>query len=258
VSRRFEWRDWLATAELSPTAARVAPSTQKAVGQRLSRYMNDDGEAWPSVRRLAEETSFSERTVQNALRALVENGLLEIVAEGGAGPGSTTRYRAVLRAARANLLRPSRVKLATKRANLATGKGEAGSPEDVREDEEQVVADDDESLDFRTLVRRLGPAAPSQRQEWLTAYHESPDGFRRVVESARGDAPAGVVTVQVRAGTHMHIRRGAVDSARRYVENVGGLLEENDLRAELRERGVQGEQLDALLERGRELRRVGA
>jgi hypothetical protein len=152
-SFRNSWRDALAESVLDPTPARVAPSTQKAVGQRLARYLNVDDEAWPGIARLGRETSFSERSVEKALTALVANRFLEVVAEGGLGAGSTTRYRAVI-AGRANDVRASRANLLPGRAHLTPDKGERPSPEDVIEDKEQSGG-----------ARLNGAAAPPRTDE---------------------------------------------------------------------------------------------
>jgi hypothetical protein len=247
-SLRFSWRDELANADLERTELGVAPSTQKSVGQRLSRYMNDDGEAWPGVARLARETSFTDRAVERALTALVANGLLEIVDRGGSGAGDTARYRALLPAKRANALRPSRANQDPRRANVDPDKGEPPSLEDVREDEEQVVVDDvEEPIEFARLVARLGPATANQRREWLDAWGESSDGFASVVENARGDRPAGVVSKQIRDGAHRTKRAADRDRLRRFVEHVGHELDERALREELAERGAAEGDLDELL-----------
>jgi hypothetical protein len=51
--------------------------TQKAVLAYLAFRADDAGRAWPSVARIAADTGMGERTVQTAIRALVETGLLD-------------------------------------------------------------------------------------------------------------------------------------------------------------------------------------
>lgn len=51
--------------------------TRKAVLTALADYADEHGKGWPSVGRLAEDTELSVRAVQNALRELVEAGIIE-------------------------------------------------------------------------------------------------------------------------------------------------------------------------------------
>lgn len=69
----------------------------KAVAMKLADHANDDGTGiHPSVARVARETENSERTVQYAIKALLEMKVLVVVkpgGKGGAGPQTTTHYR---------------------------------------------------------------------------------------------------------------------------------------------------------------------
>lgn len=72
---------------------RLGSMARKAVAVRLADFADEDGcGIWPSVPRLAAECELNERTVQRVLAEFVAEGLLKIVAEGGRGRRSTTRY----------------------------------------------------------------------------------------------------------------------------------------------------------------------
>ena len=61
---------------------------------KVADHADHDGcNIWPSVSTLADQTRQSERTVQRHLQAMATRGWLLQVKAGGAGPGSTTRYR---------------------------------------------------------------------------------------------------------------------------------------------------------------------
>lgn len=67
--------------------------SQLLVALKLADHANDEGtNCYPSRSRIAEMTQCSESTVKNALRAFREVGLLHVIAEGGKGPKSTTKY----------------------------------------------------------------------------------------------------------------------------------------------------------------------
>ncbi len=54
------------------------PTPQKFVLLAIAKHANDDGFAWPSVKRLVELTSISESSVHRALLKLKEYGLIEV------------------------------------------------------------------------------------------------------------------------------------------------------------------------------------
>lgn len=51
--------------------------TEKFVLVALADRVNEDGECWPSIERVARDTSFGERTVKRAIARLVALGLIE-------------------------------------------------------------------------------------------------------------------------------------------------------------------------------------
>jgi hypothetical protein len=59
---------------------------------------NDEGEAWPSIKTIAEKCLISERQVQSMLRRAAELGEIEIDEKGGkkTATGATNRYRLLL------------------------------------------------------------------------------------------------------------------------------------------------------------------
>lgn len=57
---------------------------------------HDGGDCYPSVATLARRCRLGERTVQTALRTLVELGELKVVDKGGKGPGHTARYKILM------------------------------------------------------------------------------------------------------------------------------------------------------------------
>jgi len=61
---------------------------------KLADHAEHDGSrVWPSIRLTAAMTRQSERTVQRQIAAIMKNGWLEVVEQGGKGPADTTRYR---------------------------------------------------------------------------------------------------------------------------------------------------------------------
>lgn len=54
------------------------PQTEKMVLLCLCDYANDKGECWPAVESLARKCSVSDRTVQRAIRGLVQSGILAV------------------------------------------------------------------------------------------------------------------------------------------------------------------------------------
>ena len=72
----------------------IGSSTEKAVLSCLAEHSNPDGEmAFPSVGRIAQETEFSERAIQLALKALKQKGLIEQTARAGHHRPATYRIR---------------------------------------------------------------------------------------------------------------------------------------------------------------------
>ena len=57
-------------------AARGLSPSEKLVLLSLANYADEDGRCWPSQRRMAAETSLSDRTVRSVLSALEEKGLI--------------------------------------------------------------------------------------------------------------------------------------------------------------------------------------
>jgi hypothetical protein len=64
------------------------PPTPKSVLMSLADNANDQGVCWPSIATICTRTCFTERTVQGAVRWLVEKGLIEIEIR----PGHSTLY----------------------------------------------------------------------------------------------------------------------------------------------------------------------
>jgi hypothetical protein len=140
----FSWRGAICDSDLAPTVRHVALT--------LSLHMNErGGSAFPSVERLAHETGLSDRTVQKALHTLVERGWLAHANAGNRGgrpkPGTirTNCYEAsVPKGEPASPFDHDKGEPASPfacqkgerrsplRVNLTTQKGEAGSPEDVK------------------------------------------------------------------------------------------------------------------------------
>lgn len=69
------------------------PTTEKFVLLAMADYASDSGESiFPSIETLASKTSLSDRSVQRAIKYLIEAGYLEMAMEGG-GRNHTNRYR---------------------------------------------------------------------------------------------------------------------------------------------------------------------
>ena len=58
----------------------------------MADYANEQGVCWPSVRRLADEMACSMRTVQRAIEALVEQGVMTVVARKTASGRQTSNF----------------------------------------------------------------------------------------------------------------------------------------------------------------------
>lgn len=68
--------------------------SQKLIALKLADHSNGEGtNVWPSKARVAREVGCSETTVQLTLKVFRNCGLLEVLEEGGKGPGDTTKYR---------------------------------------------------------------------------------------------------------------------------------------------------------------------
>lgn len=65
------------------------PSTDKMVLLCLCNFANDTGDCWPSISTLVKKTGLSERTVQRAIRRLIDAGILTIKERSG----TSTNYR---------------------------------------------------------------------------------------------------------------------------------------------------------------------
>ena len=75
----------------------VIPSTDKFVLVALANHAHHDGTgAYPSVARLARQTSFSERCVQKALRRLEKASLIVPIGSVQGGRGDTVEYKIIL------------------------------------------------------------------------------------------------------------------------------------------------------------------
>jgi GntR family transcriptional regulator len=85
-STLFGWRQVIREADLTPKA--------KLVALDLSLFMNQDGEAWPSVPRIARETNLSESSVRRALQELEDAGVLRRIERGDGRQPS--RYLALI------------------------------------------------------------------------------------------------------------------------------------------------------------------
>lgn len=72
-----------------PDEIRVSPVVARAVLVKLADNANDAGAAFPSIERIERETEVVDRSVQKAIRCLVELGLLEVTER----PGRSTVYR---------------------------------------------------------------------------------------------------------------------------------------------------------------------
>lgn len=66
---------------------------RKLLAVRLADFADDEGRGiYPGVKRLANETELSERTIQRILSDFVQEGILVVVKEATGRPGQTTRY----------------------------------------------------------------------------------------------------------------------------------------------------------------------
>lgn len=69
----------MSVAALTWAKAQAAPTiTAKSVLICMADYADEHGVAWPAVKTLAREVQASDRTIQRALRALEENGLVTV------------------------------------------------------------------------------------------------------------------------------------------------------------------------------------
>jgi DNA-binding transcriptional MocR family regulator len=66
--------------------------TEKFVLLALADHAKDDGTCWPGMKRLAEKTGFTRRTILNAIKSLGSKGLLESSPRHNAGLQTTNLY----------------------------------------------------------------------------------------------------------------------------------------------------------------------
>jgi DNA-binding MarR family transcriptional regulator len=117
---------WKATAFVkglvqAPNGEKLT-ATEKLMMFVLADSHNDDhGKAWPSLRRLAEQSLLSERQARYILRSLESKGLLRVCR--GTGRGNTSEYLILGLTERGQLLPPL---AKDKRGNLASERGQSG------------------------------------------------------------------------------------------------------------------------------------
>lgn len=74
--------------------AQMGSHVRKLVLLKLVDAAEDDGTSiWPAVATIAKAAESHARTVQKVISLFREVGLLQVVSQGGAGPGDTTEYR---------------------------------------------------------------------------------------------------------------------------------------------------------------------
>jgi hypothetical protein len=115
---------------------------------------------------------------------------------------------------------------------------------------------------FAEAILGLSPKG-SQRQRWLAAFIESPDGFRPCVARARakGQHPERLLDWLVKEGEHREPSKvtpldvSPLDRATRYVNASGWQLTDSDL-AELlgHQFGIEGREKNDLLDLARTVR----
>lgn len=124
------------------------------------------GKIWPSIESLADLTRQSERSVQRHLKAMQERGWLEVMREGGRGPGATTTYRIPIEripdgveARKSDKLSPfGRVTPEAEKGDIRDKKGDTGVAQTVSKSNRQ------EPLEGR------GAEAPSPVAQAFKAY----------------------------------------------------------------------------------------
>jgi hypothetical protein len=88
---------------------------ERAVLKELADTMNKDSEvAWPGIDRLSLDSGYSRRTVCRALKAMLQDGVVERANVGG-GRGIKTGYRIVKDKTRWNLSRPTIAQMVKRR-----------------------------------------------------------------------------------------------------------------------------------------------
>jgi hypothetical protein len=177
-------------------------STAKLVGLVLSTHMNAEGEScWPSVRRVAEEASLSERAVRGGLRELEHAGFLGTARGGGRRTGgeyASNSYRALLpnpASDSGNPAPPAGLSPAARSTNPAA-RSVSPAPaagedvhEDVHEDdhqevdlgEEQTVLRDEESPSPSSSSFQI-PASTNGATPAAAAYHEDEGSEVRIID----------------------------------------------------------------------------
>ena len=72
------WHRWILDLDVDHFA--------KAVLHTLRYYVNDNGECWPSIDRIANESGMSERKAQMVIRDLTDGGHIEVTQSPGRNP----------------------------------------------------------------------------------------------------------------------------------------------------------------------------
>ncbi len=70
--------------------SKTLPATARLVMLALADHADDEGRCYPSIRRLCERTGLTERSVQNSVKYLCENGYLTVSMN--AGPKGVNLY----------------------------------------------------------------------------------------------------------------------------------------------------------------------
>ena len=106
------------------------PTTEKFVLLAMADYASESGESiFPSIATLAQKTSLSDRSVQNAIQSLIEKGYLELACKGG-GRKNTNRYRILCsRFSESSTPIPEKGETGTGKGETGTEKGAARSPD---------------------------------------------------------------------------------------------------------------------------------
>jgi uncharacterized phage protein (TIGR02220 family) len=127
--------------------------TEKFVLLALADHAKDDGTCWPGMRRLAEKTGYTRRTVINAIKSLGEKGLLSSAPRHNAGIQTTNLY----------LLQAPDVKSLRNGVNLFHPRGESLSSGGESDDTGGVKEVHTEPLKNQTSIKQTKELIPFQK-----------------------------------------------------------------------------------------------
>lgn len=176
--------------------------TRKAVLTALADYADEHGKGWPSVGRLSEDTELSVRAVQNAIRELIEAGIIsreDRESENGASKSSL--YALPINAGKGGVQ-----EMHPRVQEMQGGEGAAGAggpPQDVHPHYVEPL--------FRTVKEEKTLSSPKEKSRaGPFPKNFEPSEANKRLAAAKGISGAGALAEVVDHFRDHHVARGNV------------------------------------------------